>query len=607
MQRKNKRILLSFALILILIKGGAQNINISNRSEVIQVTEDSSFIKQISVTLRKNSDIMGYPIIYDTHLEEITDIRLYIKKGNQYKLVKDPVIHETDINVDFINSRKIKSIIIPADLETKVTYSIICHELMYFSALQFFSSDTTDTLEYQIKIPDIFRLSYDIINKDSLDYLSIDSSKADKLTEFNITVVPLKIDPDPLTIFGIYKNMLIPMMRTIVVPSGYGKNASAYLNDWYLDKLQARCGLDSAITQKIDDLTKGITDPIKITDTLYNYVRENFKYVAIEIGMGAFIPNHVNSVFANKQGDCKDLANFLSEILNYKGIKAFVAMAATFNHVADCDFPSLSAANHLICVAYIDDQPILLDPTDPIHKPYTPVESIQERSVFIMNPHGGEFYRATGFTPMQNLIHYEIALKADTLTMNGTFTAEYAGISSNFLKRSLFDLSEQEKKNTLKRHYESVFGNQSIIDCHISNQKNCFIADGKLSVKGKIIHDQYTRFLFIDFLPGIIENINRETLPEGIHLGNNVAKKVSVVITMDKPFETFAPIEYTYENNKAFLHISITSPSEYKIECVYDFLLDYHIVGKENMDLINEILKYFNNKINEPVILNSKR
>ena len=66
------------------------------------------------------------------------------------------------------------------------------------------------------------------------------------------------------------------------------KSLLGHLNDWYLRKLETTRGLDSATTQKIDELTGGISDPMEILDTLYNYVKSNFKYVAIELGMGSF-------------------------------------------------------------------------------------------------------------------------------------------------------------------------------------------------------------------------------------------------------------------------------------------------------------------------------
>lgn len=595
-------------LLLILIKGGAQDIQINTKSENIQIRKDTSFIKYVSVSLKKSNDKILYPILYDTELEEISDIKIYIKKGNQYRLVKESIINETDVTVDFITSKKIKSVIIPAEVEAKITYTIECHELMYFSDLFLFSYDDIDTLKYQITVPEPFRFLYSTIYKDSLNYLVIDSIKSDSLMKWRIEVVPIKVKPDPMMFFGIYKNLKVPLMRTIVVPIAYKYKEEEYMNDWYLRKLETRTRLDSTTIHKIDELTKGISDPMKILDTLYGYVKTKFKYVAIEIGMGAFVPHCANEVFINKQGDCKDLANFLTAALNHKGIKSHIALAATYNHISDCDFPSLFAANHVICVAYVKDSPIILDPTDPIHMPETPVQSLQERSIFIINSNGGEFYKIKKLPPQQNMIYYEIELKAgsDHISMEGEFTVNYEGISGNFLRRAFMNLSENEMINIGKKHYETVFGNQSVSDCKINNHRNSITAEGKLSVDGKIFNDNNNRFLFIDFLPEIIESENRETLLEGTYLGNTIGKHVKLRITLDEPFEAFIPIEHTILNNGVSFNLRITNPSDFIIECEYEFLLDFIFIEKENLEITNEILRSFKKICNDPIVLKNK-
>ncbi|WP_430967331.1 transglutaminase-like domain-containing protein [Spongiimicrobium sp. 2-473A-2-J] len=522
--------------------------------------------------------------------------------------MKDMIIVEEDVELDYIASKKVKSIFIPSEYETKISYTVECSELMYFSDLRFFSNNTIDTLKYQITVPKTFRFIHNTIYKDSLDYMAIDSISSDSITRWNIKVVPEKIEPDPLTFFGIYRNKKVPLMRTIVVPVSYKDDGLKYLNDWYLQKVETKRGLNPEVLNKIDELTKGVSDPRQVMEILYNYVRSNFKYVAIEIGMGAFIPTHANEVFSNKEGDCKDLSNFLSEALNYKGIKSHIALAATYDHISDCDFPSLSSANHVVCLAYIKDEPIVLDPTDPIHFPETPVQSIQNRSILIINPNGGERYKIKGFTPQQNLIDYEIGLKAnsDRMLMEGEFKAWYNGISGNFLRREFRYIGKDKMNSAGKRYYESVFGNQSISDFKVNHNANSIGAEGKISINGKIFNDTNNRMLFLDFLPRIIETENRETLLEGTHLGSNFNKNVNLRIEMDEIFETFAPIEHTFSDKGVSLHLKISNPSDFIIECNYEFMFDYITIEKDNHAITNEVLKSFKKIINEPIILRKK-
>ena len=590
------------------VNGLAQNIPIKSRLENILIMKDTSFVKNVSVSLKKSDKTIIYPIFYDSELEKITDIKVYIKKGKRFKLEKNSVINEEDIELDYISSKKVKTIIIPSETETKITYTVKCRELMYFSDLRFFSNNELDTIKYQITVPNTFRLVHNTIYKDSLDYINIDSIKLNGFIKWNIEVTPVKIEPNPLMFFGIYKNIKAPLMKILVIPATYKNNEKKYMNDWYLKQIETRKGLNPVVMHKINELTAGISNPMKIIDILYNYVKNNFKYVAIEIGMGAFVPTHVNEVFENKQGDCKDLSYFLSEALNYKGIKSHIALAATYDHISDCDFPSLSSANHVICLAYINGKPIILDPTDPIHFPETPVQSIQKRSILIINENGGEFYKVASYSPQQNLISYEIELEVNSksMIMDGEFKASYEGISGNFLRRELIYTSDDKAATIGKMHYESIFDNQSISEFKINYNGKTIGSEGKISVNGKIFKDGDNGYLFIDFLPRIIETENRETLLEGTYLGSPFKKKVYLEIKMDEPIQTFIPIEQTFSNKGVSFLLKISNPSEFIIECNYEFVFDHIFIEKENIEVTNEILTSFKKITNEPIIFTKK-
>lgn len=586
------------------IQGFTQDIPIKTKLERILVKNDTSFVNTISVSIKKSDKALLFPIFYDTELESVSNIKVYKKRGNRFKLIKTNVYREEAVELDYITSKKVKSIIIPSETETKITYTIKCKQLMYLSSLPFFSYNDIDTLKYHITVPNNFHFVHNTIYKDSLKYMAIDSTRLDSLTTWKIEVEPIKVEPDPLLIFGIYKNIKKPLMRTLIIPHEFIGNEKKYMNDWYLHKVETKRGLNQTVIHKIDELTKGVSDPMEIMDILYSYVKSNFKYVAVEIGMGAFVPTHANEVFTYKQGDCKDLSNFLSEALNSKGIKSNIALAATYNHISDCDFPSLSSANHVICVTYINDKLILLDPTDPIHFPETPVQSLQNRSIFIINSNGGEFYKVNGFTPQQNLINYEIALELNSneLSLEGIFKANYKGISGNFLKRELMYLKDSEVNNFGKKYFESVFGNLSISNFKLNNHRKGLYVEGTLFVNGKILKDDVNWFLFIDFLPNIFETVKRESLLVGTHLGSPFSKKVNLRIKMDKPFDSFSPIEHTFSNKGISLSLKISNPSELIIVCEYEFVFNYITIDQGNQQIINEILESFKKITNVPII-----
>ncbi len=603
----NALLLLFFALHS--LNGFTQNIHLKSKSEKIVIQEDSSFVNEITILFKKSDRPLLYPIFYDTELEQISNIQLFVKKGKRIKRLSEKRIYEEDVKLDYITSKKVKSVEIPADLDVKLTYTVSCKELMYFSSLHFFSYNEIDTLKYQIKVPNKFELTHNTIFKDSLSFYAIDSTKTATGSVWNIKVSPKKVEPDPLQIFGIYKNMKVPLMRTLVVPTSYKNQPTAYMNDWYFKNVTPKRGLNASVKQKIDELTVNITDPLQIVNIIYSYVKSNFKYVAIEIGMGAFIPSHANEVYLNKQGDCKDLSNFLSEALRYKDVKSDIALAATFDHISDCDFPSLSSANHVIAIAYINGEIILLDPTDPIHLVGTPVQSLQDRTILIVNSKGGLFYKVRRFSPQQNEIYYQLDLKLETNStlIKGTIDIDYNGMSSNYLRRILESEGEKEFGNFGKMFYEEIFGNQLISDLVVTNESEKLHFEGNISINGKTFNDGSNKYLFIDFLPRLIERESRETLIEGTYLGTPFHKKVRAKIKMDEPIEAFKAIEHTYEGEGVTLSVTMKAKSNLEIECNYDFIFDHIIIEKENISKTNEILLSFKKIINEPIVLKKQK
>jgi hypothetical protein len=234
----------------------------------------------------------------------------------------------------------------------------------------------------------------------------------------------------------------------------------------------------------------------------------------------------------------------------------------------------------------------------------TPVESIQERSVLIINNEGGEFYQIPTFLPSQNAINYNITLKenSDKELMQGNFSVNYGGISGNYLKRMQSYAGTKKALSVGIKHYESVFGNQSISDLKINNQTKEITSEGSITVNGKIIKDGENRFLFIDFLPRIFESEERETVLDGTHIGSSFHKKINLEIQMDEPIEMFNTIKHSFSENGIYLNLEISSSSENKIKCTYDFIFDHIFINQENKISTNKILTSFKKIINEPIV-----
>lgn len=85
---------------------------------------------------------------------------------------------------------------------------------------------------------------------------------------------------------------------------------------------------------------------------LYEWVRDNVRYVAVEIGIGGYQPHHAAEVCVNLYGDCKDMATLLCALGRAAGLDVRQALISTWqNGIPDTSLPSPSQFNHVIAYA----------------------------------------------------------------------------------------------------------------------------------------------------------------------------------------------------------------------------------------------------------------
>jgi hypothetical protein len=99
---------------------------------------------------------------------------------------------------------------------------------------------------------------------------------------------------------------------------------------------------------------------------LATWVRDNVRYLAVEIGLGGYQPQPAEEVLANRYGDCKDMATLLCAMARSVSLQADQVLVSTWhNGVPDTSLPSPFHFNHamVFCPA-LGDSGLWIDPTD---------------------------------------------------------------------------------------------------------------------------------------------------------------------------------------------------------------------------------------------------
>lgn len=147
-----------------------------------------------------------------------------------------------------------------------------------------------------------------------------------------------------------------------------GIMASTY-RDWaqlakaYQLKAAPAAVVTPAIHALAEQLTAGISDRREQAQTLYRWVAQNIRYVAVYLGNGGLEPNSAQSVLDNHYGDCKDHVVILEALLAAKGIASTPVLIGAGGGPTLPAIPVLGRFNHAI--SYIPEFDLYLDSTTP--------------------------------------------------------------------------------------------------------------------------------------------------------------------------------------------------------------------------------------------------
>lgn len=136
------------------------------------------------------------------------------------------------------------------------------------------------------------------------------------------------------------------------------------ISDWYYNKyFKPQLIITDDIKNKAAELTQKDTSEIDKIKSIYNFI-QNIRYVAIELGTGAWSPTPPQKVLDNKYGDCKDKSILMISLLQSLGIKANPVLVLTADKgTVNPSFPCWNF-NHMIVKTTTKDGNIYwMDPT----------------------------------------------------------------------------------------------------------------------------------------------------------------------------------------------------------------------------------------------------
>ena len=580
----------------------AQDFTYLHKSYIYTVSENaSSFKKKVTYQGQMPANQSEIISIYFTELETIKDIEVRIQSSNgkeKYLKKKDIVLSSVNTSSFYAGLQRYSFELPASSSAYDVTYSYTVHhqDLMFLARLGFYYESNEESIRYEIRIPVSHKLAYkyskEIESQKGLNYWS------DK--HGNYTHHYFESKPESRDNITEKELPLSTEVRTIVHPQAVAP--FAYYNKWYQNLVLPHSNLNETTKTAINQEIEGLTTRKDKIEALYNLVQKRINYIDFENGIGAIQPRDVNEIFAKKQGDCKDMSNLLTQSLKHIGIEANMAISSSLSHFTDLDFPSLSSANHCICVVPEGDDYIFLDATESNGIFGLPSQHTQGRNVFVINDLEGELVRVPVVKTEDNKANYQMKLTQKGINLEGECRVELNGMSQMGLKNYAKSTTESVTQQNIEKYYSRQANNLKFSDLTLDekDKRTSFTSTVKSSRIFTNLGKKY--YLSLNFLPFPHEETQGETEEDKIFYATQKRQfEIKVNLEETVKMQDFETLKLAREGIQFHLDIKQSSPRELLIK--YEYENENLIIEDEKLSAYNEINQFIRTAFSTSLVL----
>lgn len=289
------------------------------------------------------------------------------------------------------------------------------------------------------------------------------------------------------------------------------------LYNWYKYLYSKSNNKPEELKSKVTELIKGKTTDIDKVKSVFYWVQDNIRYIAFEDGLAGFIPATAQDVFKSKYGDCKGMANLITEMLKLAGYDAYMTWIGTRHIPYDYSLPSLAVDNHCISTVVIGGKEYFLDGTEK----YIPFGDyawrIQGKEVLIGKGDKYDVKKVPLMDIEKSKILTQTSFQLKDNVLKGHVKATLTGEQRTRFHQYYHELPNDDKKKVIQRFLE--FGNKNLTVTNVktsdlSNREIPVVVEGDIDLTNYIITEDKEIYLGIDFFPedlrGIIPDKDRQ-------------------------------------------------------------------------------------------------
>ncbi|HXS35346.1 MAG TPA: DUF3857 domain-containing protein [Flavipsychrobacter sp.] len=257
------------------------------------------------------------------------------------------------------------------------------------------------------------------------------------------------------------------------------------------------------IVHQLTDTCHSVNEKI---DILYDYLKKNTRYLAINLGIGGWQTFEASFVAENGYGDCKALSNYMKSLLKEAGVTSYQALIngdADNSYTVQEDFP-LNRFNHVIlCVPQNNDTTWVECTTKTLPAGYLS-SFTSNRDALLLTPDGGKLIRTPDYTSKENILKRSASIHINSSDeLNGDLNLSYEGYFWDAEDRHISDNSQADIEKHLNGEF--ILPSYEVTNYKISNGKVGQIPEltEKVTLKGSPILNRSGKrvFLSTDIFP----------------------------------------------------------------------------------------------------------
>lgn len=292
---------------------------------------------------------------------------------------------------------------------------------------------------------------------------------------------------------------------------GFGDVGDLY--NWYTYLYKKCVNKPDELKAKVTELTKGKATDLDKVKSIFYWVQDNIRYIAFEDGLAGFIPATAQDVYKSKYGDCKGMANLMTEMLKLAGLEAYMTWIGTRHIPYDYTLPSLAVDNHCISTVFLGGKEYYLDGTEK----YIPFGEyawrIQGKEVLIGKGDKYEVKKVPVQDKEKNKLLTQTSFQLKDNVLKGHVKVTLTGEQRTSFHQYYHDLPTDDKKKMIQRYLE--FGNKNLIVSNVktsdlNNREIPIVFEGDIDLSNYVITEDKEIYLGIDFFPENLRGLQPE-------------------------------------------------------------------------------------------------